>query len=43
LTLDRRRHGGDESSEIVSSRTEGDDTDSDSEWGGREQKNLIAF
>jgi len=43
VTLDMRRHGGDESSEIVSSRTEGDDTDSDSEWGGREQKNLIAF
>jgi hypothetical protein len=43
VNLDMRRHGGDESSEIVSSRTEGDDTDSDSEWGGREQKNLIAF
>ena len=43
VIIDMRMHGGDESSEIVSSRTEGDETDSDSEWAGREPKNLIAF
>ena len=43
VTIDMRRHDGDESSDIVGSRTEGDESDSDSEWGGREPKNLIAF
>ena len=43
VTIDMRRHDDDDSSDIVGSRTEGDESDSDSEWGGREPKNLIAF